>query len=154
MTTAGPLSHVLAQMDSVLNELHALLRREHELFARADIDVAVLNLITQEKEQWVEQLDRFEQQRRALLGQQGLNGRDREASRLGAEAIGESERWSNILESAQQVKSMNLTSASVVKERSRIDRQLLKALCPDEGLSLYGSTGRPVRITSRHRVTG
>lgn len=155
MTTARSLSHVLAQMNSTLIELRALLRREHELFARANIDVATLSDITQQKERLVEQLETFEQQRRALIGQQGLNGRDREASRAAANIIGEKDCWDNILDGARQVKSMNLVSASIVEERSRIDRQLLKVLRPEQESALYGASGRPQRAaTSRYRVIG
>ncbi|BBG30383.1 flagella synthesis protein FlgN [Zymobacter palmae] len=155
MTTARTLSHALEQMSDALAELRVLMRREHELFAHANIDIAALSEITQQKAQLLGQLETFEQQRREVIEQQGFNGRDRDASLAAADAIGEGERWQDILEVARQVKSMNAVSATIIEERSRIERQLMKAIRPEESEPLYGASGRPQRHrASRYRVVG
>ena len=155
MTTARTLSNALQQMSDTLVALRVLMRREHELFARARIDITALHDITQHKAELLEQLERFEQQRRDVIEQQGFNGRDRDSSQTAADAIGEGEHWQDILDTARQVKSMNTVSATIIEERSRIERQLMKALHPEESEPLYGASGRPQRSrTSRYRVVG
>lgn len=155
MTTARTLSYALEQMSGTLAELRVLMRREHELFAHANIDITTLGEITQQKALLLERLETFEQQRREITEQQGFNGRDRDASREAAEAVGEAERWQEILEAARQVKSMNSVSATIIEERSRIERQLMKAINPEESEPLYGASGHPQRNrASRYRIVG
>lgn len=155
MTTARTLSHALQQMSDALAALRVLMRREHELFAHARIDITTLGDITQQKAQLLEQLEQFEQQRREVIEQQGFNGRDRDSSQAAADAIGEGEHWQDILDIARQVKSMNTVSATIIEERSRIERQQMKALHPEESEPLYGASGRPQRNrASRYRVVG
>ena len=155
MTTAPTLSHALQQMSDTLAALRVLMRREQELFAHARIDITALHDITQQKAELLEQLERFEQQRRDVIEQQGFNGRDRDSSQAAADAIGEGEHWQDILDAARQVKSMNTVSATIIEERSRIERQQMKALRPEESEPLYGSSGRPQRSrVSRYRVVG
>lgn len=155
MTTARNFSHALAQMDSTLAELRVLLRSEHELFAHAHLDLAALSDITQQKSQLLEQLEAHEQQRREIIGHLGYDGSNRDSSQAAAESMGEGDRWQDILENARQVKSMNTVSATIIEERSKIERQLMKALHPDVAEPLYGASGRPQRNrASRYRVVG
>lgn len=155
MTTTRTLSHALAQMADSLAELRILLRNEQALFACADLDLAALGELTEQKAELLKRLEMFELQRREVIEQQGFNGRDRDSSRAAAEAIGEGEHWLDILDSARQVKSMNAVSAVIIEERSRIERQLLKALIPEESEPLYSPNGRHQRNrSSRYRVVG
>lgn len=155
MTTARTLSHALEQMSGTLADLRVLMRREHALFAHANIDIAALGDITQQKAELLEHLETFELQRREVIAQQGFNARDRASSLAAAEAIDEGEHWQNILENARQVKIMNEVSAKIIEERSRIERQLMKAINPAESEPLYGASGRPQRNrASRYRVVG
>lgn len=155
MTIARTLSHALEQMSNTLADLRVLMRREHSLFAHANIDIAALGDITQQKAQLLGHLETFEQQRREVIEQQGFDARDRESCLAAAEAAGEGSRWQDILECARQVKMMNEVSAKVIEERSRIERQLMKAINPEESEPLYGASGRPQRNrASRYRVVG
>lgn len=155
MTTTQIFSQVLAQMADTLAELRVLLRREHELFAHANLDLTVLRSISQQKIQLLEHLEMLEQQRREVVEQQGFNGRDRDDSQAAAEAIGESKHWQDILDSARQVKSMNTVTATIIEERARSERQLMKALRPQDSEPLYSANGRPQRNRApRYRVIG
>lgn len=155
MTTARTFSHALAQMDSALAELRVLLRREQELFAHAHLDLAALGDITQQKSQLLEQLEKHEQQRRAIIGHLGYDGSNRDSSQAAADALEQGDRWQDILENARQVKSMNAVSATIIEERSKAERQLMKALHPEVAEPLYGASGRPQRSrASRYRIVG
>ena len=121
--------------------LEALLNRERQALFEGRVDGELLNRIAADKQEMLDQIERFESQRRQAQHRLGY-GEDRDgAARAAADADCLSD-WQALLEDAQRTARLNATNGEMIRQRLEQNQRMLNALHEAAGNSLYGPNGQ------------